>query len=240
LEPIFLAYEIGRAFYSPDEKAQVEAWIRQIAQKEIDTNGWRDRKDSARHLDNWDAKQFKIVGVAGWVLSEPKFINYAQQGFKNYIALGLFPDGTSDDLKKRDALSYHVSGLKPLLVMALWAENHAPGEGAALVNYVAPSGASLRKSIEYVVPFAEGTKVHEEWKNTTVELDRQRAAAGIAYYKPGKHYDPLASLELFELASIFDPKFASVAAQLRRKKGEETNWLSLVASAAKVPGTSVK
>jgi len=234
LEPVFLAYDLLRETFSADEKRDIEAWLRKAAQKQIETNGWRDPEHSKRSLENWDSKRFKIVGVIGWILQEPAWVDYGLAGFKEYVARGLYADGTSEDLKTRDALSYHVSGLRPLLVMALWAEMKTPGEGKGLFDYVAPNGASLRKSVEYVLPFARGEKIHEEWKNTTVELDRQRAAAGIAYYQPGKPYDPLSSLEMFEMASAFDTKFAPLVAQLQHKQAEQHadetggHWLSLV------------
>lgn len=229
LEPVFLAYDLLRDTFSAEEKESVENWIRRIARKQIETNGWRDREHSKKALDNWDSKRIKLVGVAGWVLGEQEWIDYGIQGFKDYVALGLFPDGTSTDLKTRDALSYHVSGLRPLLVMAMWADLKNPGEGRKLFDYVAPNGASLRKSVEYVVPFATGEKIREEWKNTTVGLDRERAAAGLAYYQPGKHFDPLSSLEMFEMASLFDPKFVPVVRDVNAKKGSPGSWLSVLA-----------
>jgi hypothetical protein len=221
LEPGFLAYDLLREKFSTEQKSQIEGWMRQIARQQIDTNGWRDREHSKKALDNWDSKRIKIVGVIGWVLGEEEWQNYALQGFKDYVRLGLFPDGTSVDLKTRDALSYHVSGLRPLLVMAMWAEIKTPGEGRKLFDYQAPNGASLRKSVEFVLPYARGEKIHEEWKNTTVELDRQRAAAGLAYYQPGKPFNPLASLELFEMASAFDSKFLPVVATLHARAAEK-------------------
>ncbi len=230
LEPVFLAYDLLRDTFSAEEKERVESWIGRIARRQIETNGWRNREHSKKALDNWDSKRIKLVGVAGWILGEQEWIDYGIQGFKEYVARGLFADGTSVDLKTRDALSYHVSGLRPLLVMAMWADLKKPGEGRKLFDYVAPNGASLRKSVEYVVPYATGEKIREEWKNTTVGLDRERAAAGLAYYKPGKHFDPLSSLEMFQMASLFDPKFAPIATQLREKKGSGA-WLSLLVPA---------
>jgi hypothetical protein len=230
LEPVFLAYDLLRETFSNEEKQRVEPWMRQIARKQIETNGWRAPEHSQKSLDNWDSKRFKIVGVIGWVLDESEWIDYGTQGFKDYVARGLFPDGTSVDLKTRDALSYHVSGLRPLLVMAMWADLKTPGEGRKLVEHVAPNGASLRKSVEYVMPYATGEQIREEWKNTTVGLDRERAAAGLEYYKPGKHFDPLASLELFEMASLFDPQFAPIVRDLSAKKGAQGSWLSLLAA----------
>jgi len=238
LEPVFLAYDLLREGFSTEQKSQIENWMRQIARQQIDTNGCRDREHSKKSMDNWDSKRIKIVGVIGWVLGKEEWQSYAMQGFKDYVRLGLFPDGTSVDLKQRDALSYHVSGLRPLLVMAMWAEIKTPGEGRKLFDYEAPNGASLRKSVEFVLPYARGENIHEEWKNTTVELDRQRAAAGLAYYQPGKPFNPLASLELFEMASAFDPKFLPVVATLQALGAEKAASSDEKNAGHTAPGTS--
>jgi hypothetical protein len=50
--------------------------------------------------------------------------------------------------------------------------------------------------------------------NTKESLDRERAAAGIAYYKPGKPFEPKAALETFEFASAFDPRLTATVAKL--------------------------
>jgi type II secretory pathway pseudopilin PulG len=212
LEPVINAYALLRDTFAAAEKTTIEAWLRRMATKEMETNGWKDRKDSP---DNWDSKQYKLVGAIGFILNDRKFIDYAISSYKRYIAEGLFPDGSSHDLKKRDALSYHISGLKSLLVLAMMAEQHGVTIEGGFYDYTAPNGASMRKSVEYVVPFATGVMQREEWKNTTVGLDRERAAAGIDYYKPGKPFDPKSAVELLELASYYDPGLVRLVSILR-------------------------
>jgi hypothetical protein len=232
LEPIFLAFELLRDRLDSEQKSTLESWLRQIAAKQITLYAHRSPEAGQQELNNWDSKRYKIVGIIGWLLGEKAWVQYSLDGFKHYIARGLFPDGTSVDLKTRDALSYHVAGLRPLLVIALWAELKTPGEGRKLFDYEAPGGASLRKSVEYVVPYATGEKQREEWRKSTVALDHQRAAAGIAQYQPGKLYDPLSSLEMFQLATLLDAKFASVVQKLSTEKGSQHLWLQLLMSTA--------
>jgi hypothetical protein len=212
LEPVIYAYPLLRDTFSAAEKTTIEAWLRRMATKEMETNGWKNRNHK---LDNWDSKQVKLVGAIGFILDDRKFIDYAVDGYKRYIAQGLYPDGSSNDLKSRDALSYHISGLNSLLVLAMMAQQHGVNIEGGFYNYVAPNGASMRKSVEYVVPFANGVMQREEWKNTTVGLDRERAAAGIEYYKPGKPFDPKSAVELMELASYFDPGLVRLVSMLR-------------------------
>lgn len=232
LEPVFWGFDLLRDRFSADEQKLVEAWLRQIAEKQITVYAHRQNEAGNGELHNWDSKRFKMVGIIGQVLGQPQWVQYGTDGFKDYIARGLFPDGTSVDLKTRDALSYHVSGLRPLLVVALWAEVKKPGEGLKLLDYQAESGASLRKSIDYVVTYAQGEKQRAEWRNSKVALDHQRAAAGIAGYQPGKLYDPLKSLSMFELAALLDPKYTPIVQQLSEKKEARDAWLWLLRSSS--------
>jgi hypothetical protein len=210
LEPVFAAYGMLRASFTAGERSKIEAWMRHIADREVASG--RGVKGTAQ--TNWHSKRLKIVGLIGQVLGDADFREYSAHGFKSYVERGLFRDGTSQDLKERDALSYHQSGLKALLVIAMYA---GKADGVALFRYCSPSGASLEKSVDYVLPYAEGKMVHAEWVNTKVALDRERAAAGLSYYQPGKPFDPEDALEMFELASYFDRRYGPLVAKLRNQ-----------------------
>lgn len=214
LEPVFFGYGTMRDSFSASEKGIIETWMRQIAEKESTRYQNIDKPGAAK--DNWHSKRVKIVGTIGILLNDKNFIDYGTNGYKLYIADGLYADGTSNDLKHRDALSYHASGLQPLLIMAAIAQTRGINlPDGDFYTYVAPNGASMRKSVEYVVPFANGVLTREEWKNTLAELDRQRAAAGISYYKPGKPFDPKSAVGLLEAASWFDPTLVRLVSMLK-------------------------
>lgn len=51
--------------------------------------------------------------------------------------------------------------------------------------------------------------------NSTVEIDRQRAAAGIGHYLPGSFYDPRQAIQLLEEAELFDTTLGPIVAKLR-------------------------
>lgn len=95
--------------------------------------------------NNWEAKRLKIIGTAGCILGYDAMIDFSVKGFKAYINTAYYADGTSNDLKERDALSYHISGLNPTVAVFV---NCTPFD---LYNYVSPGGASIRKSVEYVL-----------------------------------------------------------------------------------------
>ncbi|HEV7350996.1 alginate lyase family protein [Telluribacter sp.] len=227
LEPLIHSYRVLENSFSKDEKSRVDKWVTQIAEAEMAFPRIPE--------NNWKAKHIKLVGTIGLVLQKPRYLNYAREQFKKYIEKALYADGTSRDLHQRDALSYHVSGLDPLLVYAITQEQLGGKQSDFHpFTYQGPEGGSIQKSVDYVVPYAKREKVHAEWVNTKVELDRQRAKAGLAHYQPGKPYEPEGSLDMFTLASYFNPAYREVI-QVLHKEGfkEYDSWLSVLVAAAR-------
>ncbi|GAB3178339.1 alginate lyase family protein [Telluribacter humicola] len=222
LEPLVHSYQVLKEYFSTVEKRQVDKWLTQLAEAEMAFPRIPE--------NNWKAKHIKLVGTIGLVLQKPHYVEYAQEKFKKYIDKALYADGTSRDLIERDALSYHVSGLDPLLIYALTVEQLGGKQGGFRpFTYESPEGGSIQKSIDYVVPYAKREKVHAEWVNTKVELDRQRAKAGLEHYQPGKPYNPEGSLDMFTLASYFNPAYREVIKGLKKEDFKEYNsWLSVL------------
>jgi hypothetical protein len=158
--------------------------------------------------NNWESKRLKITGIAGAILKDNQLTDHSIEGFKAYISSAYFPDGTSNDLLSRDALQYHISGLKPCLSAFINLSKF--DKRFDLYAWESPTGSSVKKSVEYVVPYATGLKQRREWTNSKVELDRRRAEAGIEAYQPGKLFDPQQAHELFEWACFFNPEWFSV------------------------------
>ncbi len=202
--PIFWGYYLFRSEFSEAEQALVENWMLEIAGHEI----------ARPHTpnNNWQTKRLRMLGIIGGITNNEVLMNSALIGFKKYINSALYADGTSIDLKSRDALHYHTSGLKPLLTMCINLSIFDPKFN--LYDYVARDGGSIQKSVAYVEPYARGEKVHKEWVNTQVELDKKRAEAGIAKYQPGILYDPKHALPMFELACYFNEAYFEIIAQL--------------------------
>ncbi|MPR33731.1 alginate lyase family protein [Salmonirosea aquatica] len=227
LEPLIHCYQTMKSYFSESEQKKVGYWLAQIAEAEISFPNMPE--------NNWKTKQIKLVGTIGLILNREPYVVYAIEQSKGYIDKALYGDGTSRDLRQRDALSYHVSGLKPLMTLAITMDQLSENKyGLQTFNYQNPAGGSLRKSVDYVVPYALGEKTHAEWVNTKVELDRQRAAAGIAHYQPGTLYEPERSREMFELASYFAPSYQEVLRNLKNDGRNEFNsWFSVLVAAAR-------
>jgi len=208
LEPLFTAYGLVERTFAPAEKKTVETWLRLIAEQE-----WaKMRPRSVTASNNWHSHRLKIIGLIGFVLADRALIDRAVSGFKQQIENNLRPDGSSLDFHERDALHYHCYDLEPLLTLAITAHQH----GVELYDYQSPSGASLRKSVQFLVPYCNGTATHAEWVNSHVAFDRQRAAAGEAKFKAGTLFDPEDGLRALQLAAYFDEGLNPLVGRLAR------------------------
>jgi hypothetical protein len=206
LEPLFISYGLNRPVFSAPERATVESWLRLIARRE-----WEGvRPDSVTVSNNWNSHRLNIIGQIGFVLADRALIDRAVTGFKKQIASNLRPDGSSLDFHERDALHYHCYDLEPLLSLAIAAHQ----EGLDLYDYESPAGASLRKSVGFLVPYCNGSATHAEWVKSKVAFDRERADAGEMKFKIGSKFNPQDGLQVLALAAFFDPSLKPLVANL--------------------------
>ena len=199
LEPLFCSYYMFKGHFSAAEQKDVENFVTKLAEKE------RARKVSKT---NWFTKKIKLLLYAGIILENKSQIDWCVKEFKDYIAHSLRKSGSSIEIEHRDAMSYHVAGLKPLLQIAIILQNSGFKED--LYGYLSSADSSLKKSSHFVLPYAKGEKVYEQWRNTKVKLDKQRAAAGIAKYQPGYKWKPESGTEFYIMASYFDSSFSDL------------------------------
>jgi hypothetical protein len=202
--PLLVAYDALRPTFPDADRQRIDAWLADLSVPHLR------RVQESTHFTNRYGKSVRLTALIGRILDDPALTDAAVAGVKRFVSKSLRPDGTSYDLEHRDSLGYHGSSLKPPLELATLL---GPA-GTDLYAWTGPDGGSIKKSVDYVVPYAQGDKVHAEWVHTKVQLDRDRAAAGLAYYQPGKPYDPRQALELMEAASAFDADLLPLVRQL--------------------------
>lgn len=221
LEPLFIAYDLTRSTFSQEERTLADSWLRTMAALELQSA----QTKSVTRMNNWNSHRLKIVGLIGFLLEDKPLIEQAVQGFKKQIELNLDADGSSFDFRQRDALHYHCYDLEPLLGLALVAQLN----GIDLFNFEAPSGACLRKALDFLVPFCDGTKTHAEWVHSKVKFDRERAEAGEHGFTPGAPFDPSQAQRVFELAAFFQEQYQPLARRLSGSSGVECpTWQCLL------------
>ncbi len=220
--PIFTAYESLRETFPEENRNKIDAWILTMGELHAEAVA------SSTHLTNRYTKHLRLLALFGRILDKPEWQEAAQVGLKRFVTESLRPDGTSLDLERRDTLTYHNSALRPVIELAVL----AGPDGPALYNWTSPQNSSLKKSVDYVIPYADGTLKREEWRNTQVDLDRRRAAAGLAEYQPGKLFDPKDALKLMEEASFFDEDLVPLAIKLHESKANKFASWTMVMNAA--------
>jgi hypothetical protein len=209
LDDLFFAFDLTQSQFSSAEKKIAQAWMRKVADTQIAIGLMHARKGDGISKNNWQSHRLKIVGLIGYTLAEKKYIDYAVEGFKRQIEVNLRSDGSSIDFHERDALHYHCYDIEPLLELAIVANNN----GTNLYTYKSKSGASLEKSVKFLLPFCSGEKKHPEFVKSTVAFDRKRAESGDENYKAGHLFDPKKGGHTLELAAAFDKNLSEVYCQ---------------------------
>jgi len=213
LEPAIFGYRLVRADVPAATRETVDDWMQRIARAEI---GSRELKKKTA-TNNWHSHRLKLVGLIGFALGDARLIAYARDGLRAQINDNLLANGESVDFQERDALSYHVYDLRPLVTLAL-----AFGEqGEDFYHWKAPNGASIAHSVAWLKPYLNGEKTHAEFVRSDVKFDKARSDNGERGHVVGSLYEPRDALPLLSLAAAYDPEYAALADRLGDGR---TNW----------------
>jgi len=222
LYPLFMAYLALQPDFESDERKKIDEWIKAMA----NLHGEAFKK--SRHFTNRYTKRVRLLTLFGKILNRPDWQAQATDGLKRFVQESLRADGSSLDLELRDSLTYHNSALQPAIDLAVMAGSEGPG----LYAWTVPSGGSLKKSVDYVIPYASGAQTREEWRKTQVDLDRRRAAAGLEAYRVGRLFDPKDALDLLAEASYFDASLVPLVLQLQQSPAKRFGSWTLLVNAA--------
>ncbi|WP_316832363.1 alginate lyase family protein [Pedobacter aquatilis] len=212
LDKAIEAYDLIKDDIPSKDKFLITAWLKATALAEI--NSKRMNRNQGTGINNWNAHRLKIVGEIGYALNNLEFINWTIERLKKHIEVNLNEDGTSFDFKERDAMHYHIYDLEPMLRLALLIKR-AGGEN--FYTYQSPKGSSIKKSVDWLIPYIKGEKQHEEYINTTVKFDRDRAKNNEAGFAPGTMFKPELALPVLKLSVYFDSSQMNLLSALNQK-----------------------
>lgn len=223
LDPAIEAYDMVKDNLLPGERHRIARWLSRIADAEMHAR----YNDSSRttHRNNWNSHRLKIVGEIGFAIDDKNLQNYAVTGLREQIGRNLLPDGSSEDFVSRDALHYHLYDLEPLLKLAIVVQR---ATGVNYYTYQAPSGSSIRKSVEWLLPYLDGRQTHAEFVNSTVEFDKRRAQNGESSYKAGTLFEPKSGVATLMLAAYFDDKLMELARRLLGSDEQYPTWQAVL------------
>ncbi|NJK90666.1 MAG: hypothetical protein HC904_01825 [Blastochloris sp.] len=208
LSPVLVAWLGLKEGFSKEDAERIRTWMEEMGGKHAPVV-----REKQGELTNRYTKSLRLLYLLGEGAGREEWKELAFVGFQRFVTESLRAEGGSADLERRDTLTYHCSGLRPLLSLALLAP-----KGEAWFGWESPQGGSVKKSVEYVIPYAQGTKTRKEWVNSVVELDRKRAAAGLEEYRIGRLFEPVQALPMLEEASRFDQELVELVLKLQGGK----------------------
>lgn len=168
--------------------------------------------------NNWQSHRVKLITLGAFAGGDAALVARARAAYAAQLAANLKPDGSCIDFDQRDAIHYVVYDLEPLAAAALAASRH----GEDWYGQAAPSGASLRRALDWLTPYADGRLRHAEFVRSTVRFDDARRAAGVPGFTGD--FDPKAARALFAISARLDSRFAA----LSRALGTTGPWLDLL------------
>lgn len=224
LDRIIFTYDLLKADLNKEVISAVKSWLSQVANQEIKTfNVALANKRSGKSFNNWNSHRIKAIAQVGAALEDESLIKYAVERFEMQIALNLRNDGSSFDFHERDALHYHVYDVDPLLVAAI-VLSRASKHQNNFYAYESKEGSSLKKSIEWLLPYFTGEKTHAEWVNSKSAFDKKRAENGEKGYIAGTLFKPSEARTSVALAGYFDSNMLSIYQQQAKTESKYPTW----------------
>jgi hypothetical protein len=204
-------YAIVKSRLDPDQRRQVEAWLRDWA------NGYlSDMKHqqaagtgNTNTINNWQSHRVKLVTMIAAAVEDDALFADARTQFFRQLDNNILPSGEVFDFGQRDALHYVIYDLEPLVQAALAARSR----GEEWFTRKSANGASVESAVMWLEPYADGTKTHQEFVHSSVPFDAERAAAGMKTFHG--QFDPKHAATLYWLASEFNPRFRPLAEKLQ-------------------------
>jgi hypothetical protein len=215
IDQLLYAYDL----LPPDAKSPLAARFGDFAKKLA--KGYFDSIGSAKGgtaTNNWQSHRIKLATLAAYETGDEGLIKRARQAFLRQLGDNLLSNGETIDFEKRDAIHYVVYDLEPLLAAALAAKMHGDDWYA-----LAPrSGGTLQKSLDWLAPFADGSKTHDEFVHSTVRFDYERRDAGVTGFSG--LYDPKGARKVFAWAARLDARYTPLAEKIQADSWLEVIW----------------
>ena len=219
LEDMITGYDLVRDQSTPQNKKTIDNWLESVADAELNSASSKQGRGTA--INNWNSHRIKIITLIAFTLHTKKYDGFITSELEKQLAVNLNPDGTTHDFIERDAFHYHTYDLEPLLTACI-AIYRATGKD--YFNYQTPNGASIKKCVDFMIPYMLGDKTHGEFVNSTVPFDLKRAKNNEKGYKAGTLFNPESGVYTLSLAAYFNPDYVSVIKQTMTKDPDYFNW----------------
>jgi hypothetical protein len=224
-EDLLFAYDLVKNELSKDQKNAINSWLEKMANAEIKTALPKTKKTS---YNNWNSHRLKTIGLIAYLLNNDTYKAYINVELPAQVEKNLLPDGSGIDFHERDALHYHVYTLEPLISLSTVLKR---ATGKDFYHYTSPSGASIKKSIDFLIPFVTGEKTHGEYVNSTVAFDKKRADNKEPGFQIGAPFKQTAGLGVLVQASYFEPSCMEVVKKVMNTSATYPTWEAVINAA---------
>ena len=208
LDALIDSYAITARSLPATTRQQTATFLRNMAKGYIQRIRQAKTPLSGTFINNWNSHRIKLITLSAVALQDEAMLKTASELYLQHIANNISAQGETWDFQERDALHYVTYDLQPLVTAALAARRHnrnwLPEKGA--------NGASLQAALNWLTPYADGSKTHEEFVHSNVPFDAKRREAGLPGYSG--QWDPKNATELFHLAARLDGRYTPIALQL--------------------------
>jgi hypothetical protein len=191
----------GSPAWAKEESGEIRAWIRTFLQWMQESPNGKEERDAPNNHGTWYQVQVVRYAMATGVDSLARAA-LAERG-RERIASTVEPDGSQPrELARTDSWGYSLFNLEALMALATLGER----AGVDLWNYATADGRSIRKALDYLLPFAEGKTA---WTYQTIR---------------GKSNDRLVPLLLMASRVWKDPRYAALAREFAGPEWERGRY----------------
>ena len=209
LVELFQAYALARDALPAATRDAMAALIRRIAEGYLARLQAKAGSTYINDINNWQSHRIKLLAVSAAALGDPQLVAAARERLLLQVAANIRPDGSTVDFAQRDALHYVTYDLEPLVQAALAL---SPYGNDNLLAVRSSTGSSLAAALDWLAPYAEGRRTHQEFVRTSEPFDIERRNAGLKGY--AGTWDPRNSAALYAYAAQRLPKYRPLAERL--------------------------
>jgi hypothetical protein len=218
-DTLIMATDLIDDALNPEAKARIDGFWRALSV------GYLDAMDGTpiNAETNWQSHRIKLATLAAYRVGDPVLIDRARAAYRRHVSGNILADGSVHDFHERDAIHYVTYNLDPLMTAALAADVH----GEDWFGWRNPSGAGPREAVTWLLPYAAGQRTHEEFVNSRIKFDADRARVG----QPGYEglWDRAGAVNTLAIASLMDSRFCGPSSALtqavERPVGVWIDWM---------------
>lgn len=231
LEDLVFGYDLIRSSVPVRDRKVIDGWLSTMRDKEAEHVSGKSGKSTS--VNNWNSHRVKMMIMINYTLKDGKYDKYVEEQLQKQIANNLNADGSTYDFHERDALNYHIFSVEPLL-KAITVLKRATGKD--YFRFESASGGSIKKGVDFLVPYMKGLKTHKEFLNSKVEFDRKRARNNEKGFQIND-FVPARGIPALSPAVYFDSSYLDVIDSAKAENGPYFDWQILLYKVRKQNGS---